>query len=115
MSMSIHTLTDMDTDWKTTVDAAQNESQKGLSGDHSPATMCNPEALPGVVEPHLSGGSYDANALAPEDEWVAKFDHDGFREDVKALGKRLAEGQGPDDLVRLHCSPLARSRMVRTH
>ena len=64
--------------------------------------MCPPEAFAQVaVRPELSGASYDAQVLAPEDEWIAKLDHEAFKKDVKALGKVLSEQQGPDDVAHL--------------
>jgi fatty acid desaturase len=36
--------------------------------------------------------------LAPEDQWLANFDHAGFRKEVAELGKRLEKNQGKDDV-----------------
>jgi hypothetical protein len=36
--------------------------------------------------------------LAPEDEWIGKLDLEGFRKDIRALGKRLEAQQGDDDV-----------------
>jgi fatty acid desaturase len=49
----------------------------------------------------LSGSSYAATKLAPEDEWIAKLDHEAFRADVAAIGKQFASNQGPEDLRHL--------------
>lgn len=64
--------------------------------------MCPPEQHAQVVrEPMVSGTSYDATVLAPEDEWISKWDGDSFKEDVKNLGKALADSQGEDDMKHL--------------
>ena len=64
--------------------------------------MCPPENnADNTVRTSLSGDSYDASVLAPEDAWIAKLDHEAFKKDVKELGKVLAETQGPDDLAHL--------------
>ena len=49
----------------------------------------------------VSGKSYDADVLAPEDEWIAKLDHEAFKEDIRSLGKELAANQGPEDVAHL--------------
>ena len=46
----------------------------------------------------LSGKSYAATKLAPEDEWIGRLDHEAFRADVAAVGKEFAANQGPEDL-----------------
>jgi fatty acid desaturase len=40
--------------------------------------------------------------LSKEDEWIDKMDLKAFREDIKELGKRLADEQGPQDVAHLH-------------
>ena len=50
----------------------------------------------------LSGHAYGATKLAPEDEWIGKFDFEGFKSEVAELGKELANNQGPADLKHLH-------------
>ena len=80
----------------------------------APPSMCQADVQDAVVaQPKMSGkDSYDADVLAPEDAWIAKFDADAFKEDVRALGKELANQQGPADLVSHPCSPSGpRSRM----
>ena len=49
----------------------------------------------------LSGKSYAATKLAPEDAWMATLDHEKFREDVHAIGKELGAQQGPKDVAHL--------------
>ena len=49
----------------------------------------------------LSGESYAATILAPEDAWMAKLDHEKFREDVHEIGKTLSAQQGPEDVAHL--------------
>ena len=49
----------------------------------------------------LSGSSYAAKVLAPEDAWMATLDHEKFREDVHAIGKELGANQGPADVAHL--------------
>ena len=39
--------------------------------------------------------------IAPEDEWIAKVDVAAFKADIKALGERLSEGQGEEDVRHL--------------
>jgi fatty acid desaturase len=65
--------------------------------------MCRKEEGEGttVLQATVSGSDYGANVLAPEDEWISKVKHDEFKEDVKNLGKQLAEAQGPDDVAHL--------------
>ena len=63
--------------------------------------MCRPESYPVCNQPELSGASYDAVLLAPEDEWIAKLDHEAFKKDVRALGKELSQQQGPEDVAHL--------------
>eukprot|EP00614_Pseudopedinella_elastica_P021967 CAMPEP_0172613370 /NCGR_PEP_ID=MMETSP1068-20121228/42050_1 /TAXON_ID=35684 /ORGANISM="Pseudopedinella elastica, Strain CCMP716" /LENGTH=491 /DNA_ID=CAMNT_0013417801 /DNA_START=137 /DNA_END=1612 /DNA_ORIENTATION=+ len=36
--------------------------------------------------------------LAPEDQWIGKLDLDGFRDEIRDLGRRLEKGQGEDDV-----------------
>ena len=65
--------------------------------------MCRGERVDGdnVVRPLLSGSeSYDAAVLSKEDQWIEKLDHEAFQQDVKELGKALADQQGPEDVVR---------------
>ena len=50
----------------------------------------------------LSGRSYSATKLAPEDEWIGKLDLCAFRDEIRALGKELALQQGPADLAHLN-------------
>jgi len=50
----------------------------------------------------VSGKSYDATVLAPEDAWIGKLDHEAFKEDIRALGKELHAQQGPADLAHLN-------------
>jgi len=50
----------------------------------------------------LSGQSYDATVLAPEDAWITKVDHAAFKESVAKIGKALAEGQGEADMRHLN-------------
>lgn len=40
--------------------------------------------------------------LSKEDEWIDKMDLKAFREDIKELGKRLSDEQGPADVAHLH-------------
>ena len=64
--------------------------------------MCVAERVDGQVrEVVVSGKSYHADVLAPEDAWIGEMDHEGFKADVKELGKRLTEGQGPEDVAHL--------------
>jgi len=50
----------------------------------------------------LSGKEYDAEVLAPEDAWIGKINHAEFKEDVKRLGKELADQQGVEDMKHLN-------------
>jgi len=43
----------------------------------------------------------DTAPVAPEDEWIAKLDVDAFKADIKALGERLSDGQGEEDVRHL--------------
>jgi len=63
--------------------------------------MCRPDDVALVKAPVVSGKSYDADVLAPEDAWIEKLDHEAFKEDVREMGKKLAENQGPEDLAHL--------------
>lgn len=40
--------------------------------------------------------------LAKGDEWVAKFDFEGFSQEIRALGKKLESEQGPADVAHLN-------------
>jgi hypothetical protein len=42
-----------------------------------------------------------ANGLLDEDKWLANFDVNLFREDIQAIGKKLAENQGQEDVNHL--------------
>eukprot|EP00966_Prymnesium_polylepis_P263902 6096814-Prymnesium_polylepis.1 len=53
-------------------------------------------------EPIVSGKSYDATVLAPEDAWMANLEYEAFKEDIRALGKELHANQGPADLAHLN-------------
>jgi len=63
--------------------------------------MCASDTCDGEVVT-LSGTFYEAQKLAPEDAWIANVDHAAFKEDVKNLGKTMAEQQGPEDVAHLH-------------
>jgi len=67
--------------------------------------MCVAETKNDTVVEHpgkaLSGKAYDAGVLAPQDEWIAKLDHVAFKEDIRAMGKTLADQQGPADEAHL--------------
>ena len=63
--------------------------------------MCASDTCDGEVVT-LSGTFYEAQKLAPEDAWTANVDHAAFKEDVKNLGKTMAEQQGPEDVAHLH-------------
>ena len=39
--------------------------------------------------------------LAPEDQWIAKLDYNGFKKEVAELGKRLEKNQGADDVAHI--------------
>ena len=51
-----------------------------------------PEA-PSGLRLDVSGCSYEATQLAPEDEWIGKLDHESFKASVRAIGKTLADQQ----------------------
>lgn len=40
--------------------------------------------------------------LAEGDEWIEKFDFEGFSEEIRELGKKLEAEQGPDDVAHLN-------------
>jgi fatty acid desaturase len=40
--------------------------------------------------------------LNKEDQWLSTFDLNSFAADIKALGKKLQDEQGPDDVAHLH-------------
>jgi hypothetical protein len=49
------------------------------------------------------GSKVDTSApVAREDEWIAKFDAEGFKQEIQALGDKLAAEQGPADLQHLN-------------
>lgn len=39
--------------------------------------------------------------MKPEDEWIARLDWDAFRDDMRELGRKLKESQGPEDVAHL--------------
>lgn len=45
---------------------------------------------------------YSSDELVNRDAWVAKFNYDGFTEEIRALGKKLESGQGPEDVAHLN-------------
>jgi hypothetical protein len=47
-------------------------------------------------------GSKAGASLDPEDEWISSFNADGFKEDIQALGDKLAAEQGEADLQHLN-------------
>jgi fatty acid desaturase len=49
----------------------------------------------------LSGASYAATMLAPEDAWMATLDHEALKDEIGALGKELAAEAGPADVAHL--------------
>jgi fatty acid desaturase len=51
-------------------------------------------------EPKQLAGS--KTVLNKDDEWIDKMDLKSFREDIKELGKRLSDEQGPEDVAHLH-------------
>eukprot|EP00966_Prymnesium_polylepis_P077217 1788739-Prymnesium_polylepis.1 len=68
----------------------------------APAAPQQTMATDSKSEPIVSGKSYDATVLAPEDAWIANLDHEAFKEDIRALGKELHSNQGPADLAHLN-------------
>ena len=60
------------------------------------------QAYPVGAGPSLSGKSYDATRLSPEDAWIGKLDFEGFRDEIRALDKELRAQQGPRDLAHLN-------------
>jgi len=40
--------------------------------------------------------------LKKEDQWLQKFDYDGFSKEIRALGKKLESQQGPADVAHLN-------------
>lgn len=59
-----------------------------------------PRERPQVVDD--SDNATHKTTLNKNDEWIDKMDLKAFREDIKELGKRLADEQGPDDVAHLH-------------
>jgi len=49
----------------------------------------------------VTGKSWDAKVLAPEDAWLGKFNIEAFRKDIDDLGKKLGANQGPEDVKHL--------------
>ena len=78
--------------------------------------MCRADVQGAVVTPpgaKVSGSeSYDADVLAPEDAWIANFDAEAFKEDVRVLGKELADQQGPADVVCASSTPRRGATML---
>lgn len=75
---------------RTSVPSSVTQS-RGLRARFTPAsTQGGPRMVATVQSP-----------LAKEDEWVRDMDLDGFRQEVAALGKRLSENQGPEDVAHL--------------
>eukprot|EP00310_Coccolithus_braarudii_P013141 CAMPEP_0183350870 /NCGR_PEP_ID=MMETSP0164_2-20130417/21535_1 /TAXON_ID=221442 /ORGANISM="Coccolithus pelagicus ssp braarudi, Strain PLY182g" /LENGTH=438 /DNA_ID=CAMNT_0025522887 /DNA_START=67 /DNA_END=1383 /DNA_ORIENTATION=- len=66
--------------------------------------MCQGDATVhgATVELKVSGKSYDATTLAPEDAWIEKLDHVTFKAEVARIGKELADQQGPADVAHLN-------------
>ena len=43
----------------------------------------------------------DSSDLAPEDKWIAQLDFHSFKADIRDLGKKLKDQQGPEDVRHL--------------
>jgi len=69
-----------------------------------PKTVQQAVALPlpgqGVATPQTDAET-SATDLAPEDQWVAKLDYEGFGREVTALGKELQAEGGAEDVAHL--------------
>lgn len=63
-------------------------------GGEKPAYVCATKEL-------LSGPSYAATKLAPEDEWISALDMAAFEKEISDLGKKLSAQQGPADVAHL--------------
>jgi len=63
---------------------------------HVPAAQLRVPAIRSVATSPLL-----ADSLAPEDKWAADLDYKAFRQEVGALGKRLANEQGEADIAHL--------------
>lgn len=60
----------------------------------SVSTSSSPSSTPSLPPP--------LPTLSVEDEWITKVNFVKFKQDIDALGKQLADGQGPADLEHLH-------------
>jgi len=61
--------------------------------------MCRPELLPSSPAEKATSSN---TKLASGDEWIADFDFEAFSKEVRALGKKLEDGQGPADVAHLN-------------
>mmetsp|Transcript_8871 Transcript_8871/g.11799 ORF Transcript_8871/g.11799 Transcript_8871/m.11799 type:complete len:426 (+) Transcript_8871:317-1594(+) len=55
-----------------------------------------------MCRPDKAKTSLEGVELKSCDEWVKKFDLEGFTEEIRALGKKLELAQGPDDVAHLN-------------
>lgn len=65
--------------------------------------MSQPKPQDGDVVPEglLSGSDYNATKLSDTDAWIENLDHEAFKADIYALGRKLAASQGPEDVAHL--------------
>jgi hypothetical protein len=61
--------------------------------------MCRPDV---VKESSNHAAALKDCALTKEDEWLAKFEFPAFAEEIRLLGKKLEQQQGPDDVAHLN-------------
>eukprot|EP00635_Sarcinochrysidales_sp_CCMP3193_P008226 CAMPEP_0118899680 /NCGR_PEP_ID=MMETSP1166-20130328/6133_1 /TAXON_ID=1104430 /ORGANISM="Chrysoreinhardia sp, Strain CCMP3193" /LENGTH=215 /DNA_ID=CAMNT_0006838811 /DNA_START=60 /DNA_END=704 /DNA_ORIENTATION=+ len=60
-----------------------------------------PLVLPTARKELLSGPSYAATKLGPNDTWIGTMDLAAFGKECEELGKELAKNQGPADVAHL--------------
>jgi len=61
-----------------------------------------PRERPTQIVDEQTDKSTVKTTLSKEDEWIDQMDLKAFREDIKELGKRLSDEQGPEHVAHLH-------------
>jgi fatty acid desaturase len=65
--------------------------------------MCAPTDVKNPAEKEAAEAALQTTEpLKQEDQWIEKLDLTAFAADIKALGKKLQDEQGPDDVKHLH-------------
>eukprot|EP00538_Stauroneis_constricta_P004786 CAMPEP_0119547954 /NCGR_PEP_ID=MMETSP1352-20130426/1974_1 /TAXON_ID=265584 /ORGANISM="Stauroneis constricta, Strain CCMP1120" /LENGTH=442 /DNA_ID=CAMNT_0007593067 /DNA_START=105 /DNA_END=1433 /DNA_ORIENTATION=- len=65
--------------------------------------MCKPNETKAAIFSETKLNEADAELMKEKhNEWIKNFDYDGFYQEIRALGKKLEDAQGPEDVAHLN-------------